>query len=317
MTTGGIFSMFYGIPATYFDSFTGINKGPVMIDQFIKQEYDINILSSSTVENPPFNKNVFTKVKNLKLNTLGDSPSERDHNIFKSWTNYIENYNQIKPFFGFLFFDSAHGFDFPKKYKAPFKPYLDNVDYLALDDDYDPRSLINRYKNCLHYVDDLIGKIIFQLNKKNILENTIIIITSDHGQEFNDSNKGYWQHGGNFSKYQINTPFLLYDFNKAPKKYNHLTLHYNIAPTIMNSYLGISNSPKDYSSGKSLFDTSKRDFFICGYNQKFAIIEPNRITNIYTSGLLDVVDNNLNFLDEEPNDEYIFETMKEIKKFYK
>lgn len=66
-----------------------------------------------------------------------------------------------------------------------------------------------------------------------------------------------------------------------------------------------------------MFDTSKRDFFICGYNQKFAIIEPNRITNIYTSGLLDVVDNNLNFLDEEPNDEYIFETMKEIKKFYK
>ncbi len=317
MTTGGIFSMFYGIPATYFDSFTGINKSPVMIDQFIKQEYDINILSSSTVENPPFNKNVFTKVKNLKLNTLGNSPSERDHNIFKSWTNYIENYNEKKPFFGFLFFDSAHGFDFPKKYKAPFKPHLENVDYLAFDDDYDPKSLINRYKNSLHYIDSLIGNIIFQLNKKNKLENTIIIITSDHGQEFNDSNKGYWQHGGNFSKYQINTPFLLYDFNKAPKKYNHLTLHYDIAPTIMNSYLGVSNSPKDYSSGKSLFDTSKRDFFICGYNQKFAIIEPNRITNIYTSGLLDVVDNNLNFLDEEPNDEYIFETMKEIKKFYK
>ena len=317
MTTGGIFSMFYGIPATYFDSFTGINKGPVMIDQFIKQEYDINILSSSTVENPPFNKNVFTKVKNLKLNTLGNSPSERDHNIFKSWTNYIENYNQKKPFFGFLFFDSAHGFDFPKKYKAPFKPHLENVDYLAFDDDYDPKSLINRYKNSLHYIDSLIGNIIFQLNKKNKLENTIIIITSDHGQEFNDSNKGYWQHGGNFSKYQINTPFLLYDFNKAPKKYNHLTLHYDIAPTIMNSYLGVSNSPKDYSSGKSLFDTSKRDFFICGYNQKFAIIEPNRITNIYTSGLLDVVDNNLNVLDEEPNGEYIFQTMKEIKKFYK
>ena len=317
MTTGGVFSMFYGIPATYFDSFTGINKGPVMIDQFIKQEYDINILSSSTVENPPFNKNVFTKVKNLKLNTDGNSPAERDMSIFNSWTNYIENYNQKNPFFGFLFFDAAHGFDFPKNYKAPFKPYLDKVDYLAFDDDYDPKPLINRYKNCLHYVDDLIGKIISQLDKKNKLENTIIIITSDHGQEFNDSKKGYWQHGGNFSKYQINTPFILYDFNKAPKKYNHLTLHYDIAPTIMSNYLGVNNSPKEYSSGKNLFDTSKRDFFICGYNQKFAIVETNRITNIYTSGLLDVVDNNLNVLDEEPNSEYLLQTMNEIRKFYK
>ena len=60
MTTGGIFSMFYGIPATYFDSFTGINKGPILIDELIKQKYNFNILSSSTVENPPFNKNVFT-----------------------------------------------------------------------------------------------------------------------------------------------------------------------------------------------------------------------------------------------------------------
>ena len=66
-----------------------------------------------------------------------------------------------------------------------------------------------------------------------------------------------------------------------------------------------------------MFDTSKRDFFICGYNQKFAIIETNRITNIYTSGLLDVVDNNLNVLDEEPNSEYLLHTMNEIRKFYK
>jgi membrane-anchored protein YejM (alkaline phosphatase superfamily) len=317
MTTGGIFSMFYGIPATYFDSFTGVNKGPVLIDQLIKQKYDLNILSSSTVENPPFNKNVFTKVSNLELYTIGDTPAERDMNIFNSWTSYIENYNQKNPFFGFLFFDAAHGFDFPKNYKAPFKPYLDMVDYIGLDNDYDAKPLINRYKNCLHYIDNLVGKIILQLNKKDQLKNTIVIITSDHGQEFNDLKKGYWQHGGNFSKYQINTPFILYDSKKAPKKYSHLTLHYDLSPTIMSDYLGTINNTNDYSSGKSLFDTSNRNFFICGYNQKFAIIENKRITNIYTSGIFDVVDNNLNTLNEEPNEDYLIKTIYELKKFYK
>lgn len=317
MTTGGIFSLFYGIPATYFDSFTGINKGPVLIDEFIKQKYNLNILSSSTVENPPFNKNVFTKVNNLKLSTNGNTPSERDQTIFNSWTKYIDKYNNKNPFFGFLFFDAAHGFDFPKNYNTPFKPYLDKVDYLAFDTDYNPNLLINRYKNCLHFVDDLVGKIISQLEEKNKLKNTIIIITSDHGQEFNDLKKGYWQHGGNFSKYQINTPFILFDAEKAPKKHNHLTLHYDIVPTIMKNYLGVQNKTFDYSSGNNLFNTTNRNFFICGYNQKFAIIEPNKITNIYPSGIFDVVDNQLNAINEEPNSNYLLKTMNELKKYYK
>jgi membrane-anchored protein YejM (alkaline phosphatase superfamily) len=317
MTTGGIFSLFYGIPATYFDSFTGINKGPVLIDQLIQQKYNLNILSSSTVENPPFNKNVFTKVNNLKLSTSGNTPSERDQSIFNSWTNYIDKYDDKNPFFGFLFFDAAHGFDFPKNYNTPFKPYLDKVDYLAFDNDYNPNLLINRYKNCLHFVDDLVGKIILQLEEKNKLKNTIIIITSDHGQEFNDLKKGYWQHGGNFSKYQINTPFILYDSEKAPKKYNHLTLHYDLVPTIMKNYLGVKNSSFDYSSGNNLFNTTNRNFFICGYNQKFAIIEPNKITNIYPSGIFDVVDNKLNPINDEPNSNYLLKTMNELKKYYK
>ena len=44
-----------------------------------------------------------------------------------------------------LFFDAAHGFDFPKKYNTPFNPYLDKVDYLAFDNDYcTPKELKNK-----------------------------------------------------------------------------------------------------------------------------------------------------------------------------
>jgi membrane-anchored protein YejM (alkaline phosphatase superfamily) len=309
--------LFIVVDSWRYDSFTGINKGPVLIDQLIQQKYNLNILSSSTVENPPFNKNVFTKVNNLKLSTSGNTPSERDQSIFNSWTNYIDKYDDKNPFFGFLFFDAAHGFDFPKNYNTPFKPYLDKVDYLAFDNDYNPNLLINRYKNCLHFVDNLVGKIILQLEEKNKLKNTIIIITSDHGQEFNDLKKGYWQHGGNFSKYQINTPFIVFDSEKGPKKYNHLTLHYDLVPTLMNNYLGVTNKPIDFSSGNNLFENSNRKFFVCGYNQKFAIIEQNKITNIYPSGIFDVVDNKLNPINDEPNSDYLLKTMNELKKYYK
>jgi membrane-anchored protein YejM (alkaline phosphatase superfamily) len=85
----------------------------------------------------------------------------------------------------------------------------------------------------------------------------------------------------------------------------------------MNNYLGVTNKPIDFSSGNNLFENSNRKFFVCGYNQKFAIIEQNKINNIYPSGIFDVVDNQLNPINEEPNGSYLLKTMYELKKYYK
>lgn len=319
MTTGGIFSLFYGIPATYFYNFTSQEIPPVMMTELQKQNYQFEIFSSSTLENPPFNRNVFAKINNIPLFTEGDSPSERDENINNLWLSEIEKRDPKKPFFGFLFYDSAHGFDYPKNYDKPFLPDLDEVNYLDFDDDYNPRLLKNRYKNAIHYVDDLIGKVIKQLEDKNLLENTIIVITSDHGQEFNDSKKGYWQHGGNFSDYQIRVPMLIYDATKSPKTETNLTLHYDIAPTILKNYLGVQNQSSEFSYGQDLFEPfQKRDYFICGYNQKYSIIEKNKITNISPSGTLDVTDKKLNKLsDDKINYNTVGESLKSVSKFYK
>lgn len=316
MTTGGIFTLFYGIPATYFESFTGIGKSPVFMDELQKQNYDLGIFGSSTLENPPFNRNVFANIPNLRLFSNGETPADRDITITNEWCSKMNNYKNEKPFFGYLFYDAAHGFDYPKNYKTPFLPTLKEVDYLALNDDYDSKPLINRYKNSLHFIDNEIGKIIKQLETKKLLENTIIVITGDHGQEFNDNKKGYWQHGGNFSKYQIQVPMLVLDLAKPAKKYNHLTLHYDIAPTLMRSVLGVKNPITDYSSGQDLFNTTERDWFVCGYNQKYSVIQKNKITNIYESGLFDVLDTNLNTLDEELNYDIVGEALEITNKFY-
>ncbi|CAN1491892.1 COG3083 Predicted hydrolase of alkaline phosphatase superfamily [Flavobacteriaceae bacterium] len=315
MTTGGIFTLFYGIPATYFSTFTSVQKPPVFIDELQSQKYDLDIFASSTLENPPFNRNVFANVSNLRLFSKGDTPSERDNTITKEWMSKI-NQESSNPFFGYLFFDSAHGFDYPKNYKTVFNPSLEQVDYFNFDDNYDPTKLINRYKNSLYYIDSKIGLVIKQLEAKNLLKNTIIVITSDHGQEFNDNKKGYWQHGGNFSKYQINVPMMIFDFNKTPKKYNHLTLHYDIIPTIMKSVLGVKNPISDYCVGQDLFDVTNRDWFVCGYNQKYSVIEKKQITNIYESGLYDVLDLKLNNLNQDMNYEIVSKAFVVTNKFY-
>jgi membrane-anchored protein YejM (alkaline phosphatase superfamily) len=85
MTTGGVFSLFYGIPATYFDTFTGQEIAPVFMNELQKQQYDLLIYGSSGLENPPFNRNVFAKVPKLRVFSKGDSPSERDLTINQEW----------------------------------------------------------------------------------------------------------------------------------------------------------------------------------------------------------------------------------------
>lgn len=319
MTTGGIFSLFYAIPATYYDNFTGLQVSPVFFNEILKQGYTLSILSSSTLENPPFNKNVFSGIKNLRLESNGNSPSERDKDIYNEWIKFINGYDSKEntPFFSFLFFDSAHGFDYPSDFQVKFKPTLDEVNYIALNDDYNPIPFYNRYKNSLNYIDGLIGNILKKLEEKNLLETSIIVITGDHGQEFNDNKKGYWQHGGNFSDYQIGTPLIVFDSSRPAKTYTHLTLHYDIIPTLMNTVLGVTNQYYNYSVGQNLFDCKNRNWFICGYNQKYAIIEKNMIINVYSSGMYDVVDKKLNPVNENTVDfSVIKDAVIENSRFY-
>jgi membrane-anchored protein YejM (alkaline phosphatase superfamily) len=318
MTTGGVFSLMYGIPPTYFDTFTGQKIAPVLITELQKQQYQMQVLSSSNLENPPFNRNAFANIPNLRLFSKGEKPSERDIEINDIWLNNFDKFDQKKPFFGFLFYDAAHGFDYPKDYPLAVKPSLSEVNYLELDDDYDPALLINRYKNSLHFIDGLIGKVLQQLEEKDVLNNTIIVITSDHGQEFNDNKKGYWQHGGNFSDYQIHVPMMVFDASKTAKTYTQQTLHYDIAPTILQHYLGVTNKVFDYSFGHDLFNPIARTSFICGYNQRFAIIEKKQIINIYPSGLFDVTDQQLNTLDDAYiNYDLVSKEMKAMNRFFK
>lgn len=319
MTTGGIFSLFYGIPATYFDTFTGQEIQPVMMAELQRQKYQLDILSSSNVENPPFNRNVFSHIPNLRLASKAERPANRDQEINDLWLQHFGQLTQKpEPFFGFLFYDSAHGFDYPDQYPIVFKPSLKEVNYLELTDDYDPTEFINRYKNSLHYIDSLIGKVLHQLEQSGQLNNTIVVITSDHGQEFNDNHKGYWQHGGNFTDEQIKTPMLIFDASKLPKLHTEQTLHYDLAPTIMQHYLGVKNKISEYSFGCDMFQPIVRKSFICGYNQRFAVVEQNQITNIYPSGLFDVTDKKLNPLsDEQINYELVTQEMKNLNRFFK
>ncbi|XOD68621.1 MAG: sulfatase-like hydrolase/transferase [Flavobacteriales bacterium AspAUS03] len=48
--------------------------------------------------------------------------------------------------------------------------------------------VLNYYKNALHFINSLIGKVIKYLKVKGFLESIVIFIMSDHREEFNNNN---------------------------------------------------------------------------------------------------------------------------------
>lgn len=81
--------------------------------------------------------------------------------------------------------------------------------------------------------------------------------------------------------------------------------------------MGVTNPIEDYSMGQDLYNLKHRDWFVSGYNNNYAIIEEDRITKVYSTGLFDVTDLELNeMMDAELHYDVIKEALKQINMFY-
>lgn len=135
------------------------------------------------------------------------------------------------------------------------------------------------------------------MEEKGLLDNTVVILTGDHGQEFNENKKNFWGHNGNFSSSQIAVPLICHFPGRKPEVMNHRTTHYDIVPTLMKNYLGVNNDLNDYSMGFLLDDTSNRFWHIVGSELNYAFITENGdILEKKADGSLEVTDSCLNLL---------------------
>ncbi|MFN3739284.1 MAG: sulfatase-like hydrolase/transferase, partial [Thermodesulfovibrionales bacterium] len=120
------------------------------------------------------------------------------------------------------------------------------------------------------YEDHLIGKIIKEVKEKDLLKNTIVVITGDHGEEFYEN--GYLGHTSAFNDYQTRVVFVLWHPEANPAERQDLTSHLDLVPTIMKS-LGYKNPYEDYSQGISLLEDIKRPYVITANWDTAALID--------------------------------------------
>lgn len=254
----GIFTLFYGIPGTYWHSALRTRTRAAMITRLNKLNYHFAIYRSAPLYSPEFNRTVFAGIDNLRMTSDGKSSPARDIDATQDFTRFLKTRESDKPFFGFLFLDSPHAYDLPDDAPMPFQPSWESVNFLTLDEDTNREKFFNLYKNSVHFVDNLIGKTLKQVRAQGLLDDTIIVITGDHGQEFNDTGLGYWGHNGNYSRYQTKVPLIIHWPGKGSGRVEYFTSHFDIAATLMKRVLGVENAFDSTSVGRDLFKSGQR-----------------------------------------------------------
>ena len=312
-TLSGLYTLYYSIPSLYWNA---TDVPPAFFDVLEKYHYRKKILFSAGIKYPPFYRNIFLTVPDAQRTIPGKQPYQRDEYITQDALQFLDTTKTKQaPFFMFLFYDGVHSGSLAPNYPHPFMP-IAHDDLAMLDNNTDPTIYFNLYKDLLFYDDYLISKVLTKLEAMKLLDNTIVIITSDHGQEFNDNHKNYWGHVSNFTEYQTKVPLIIYFTGKDPQSIYTRTSHYDVMPTLLHDIFKISNPIADYSIGSNLFTTPGWKMLPVGSYNYEGLIAPPYIYNFYPLGVTAAYDMQGNLQKKLPFNAAILQTYLEYTQRY-
>lgn len=257
-TRQGMFALFYGLYGNNWDRFLGNRVSPVLFSALDHYGYQRLAITSASFTYPEFDQTIFSTFHRNELRQDDKGPAwQRDIRNVDALISSLRDDEQLPhetgPKFRFMFFESTHARYFFPNENVIRDDYLQEVDYLKLTPSYlaeNIEPLKNRYINASHHVDRQIGRLLDYLKASNELDNTILVITGDHGEAFME--KGRWGHNSDFSEEQVKVPLVVSVPGDSPLVVDYPTSHLDFVGTVL-SRLGVKNPPTDYSMGGDLF----------------------------------------------------------------
>jgi len=182
---------------------------------------------------------------------LGERPTEEVHQLsdavnerFFAWS---ETRQTDRPFFAMLHTTDPHGPYVPRQpYRDRFAPdvlYPEIVRGAAVrvlaanDDQFDVEratsDLVGLYDAEIAFNDEQFGVLLDQLRADGVYDSTLIILLSDHGEEFREH--GGWSHGNTLFQEQLHVPLLvkLPGQRLAGTRVDVGAQHIDVVPTIL------------------------------------------------------------------------------------
>ncbi len=253
-TVAGIFGLLYGIHPTYWEAVKASAEhidNPLLIDVLRDKNYDFGVYARSNFKRHKLKETIFRGIPVIE-DFAGKTADVWDREMTDRMLAFLDDHQDgDQPFFLFGFYKASHFGYFYDEEHAKFQPTRE-LSRALVTVRKDPGPFLNDYRNSVFFDDYQVGRILDRLEASGLLDNTIVIITSDHAEEFNDNGADYWGHGSNFTRWQTQVPMILYLPGHEPRQINTRTSHLDIVPTLLRGNFGVSNVVSDYSDGVDL-----------------------------------------------------------------
>ena len=188
-----------------------------------------------------------------------------------SWLDGLEG----RPFFAFVNYLDAHGpYLPPPGFRGRFardsiQPYQDSdeIEIGALTGDIElpplseRRAMIDAYDESLLYLDSQLGRLFDELESRGLLDDTLIVVTSDHGESWGEH--GFMYHGHSAYYEQIYVPLM---FRYPPRLETERSPHPVSSIHVPATVLDLLDLPPSLP-GKSLLQPSSEPVLIEVYRR--------------------------------------------------
>jgi membrane-anchored protein YejM (alkaline phosphatase superfamily) len=269
-TRFGLFGLLYGLHGSYWKAVYDEHRSPVLVDALLAHGYDFRVLTSASMDFPEFRSTAWVRVEAQVEDRLpAEREGGRDDGVARRFEEWLGEREAAAPFFAFLLLDAPHqSYSFPEEC-ARFRPYLDRVAYTTIDERAPQEvrgALFNRYRNSVHYADQTTGRILAALAAHGLSEDTLVVVTGDHGEEFFES--GVWGHTSNFTRPQTHVPLVLAGAGVPPGEERRATSHVDLPATILELLGADPGLRAHWSLGANLLDPpAERARVISGWDK--------------------------------------------------
>ncbi|MGR4988577.1 DUF3413 domain-containing protein [Vibrio rotiferianus] len=296
----GAFGLFYGLPTSYASSIKAQGSSPVMLNVLQDQGYSFGLFSGNGFEDDLYPEVIF---RGLELApTLDGTQAHTEAQSLTAWNTWLTE-QASTPWFSYIEVTTVDNFES--------EPASINNKLSASE------RFKQAYEQAVQSADMTVKNILTTLEEQQLLGNTIVVITSNHGSEFNETKTNSWGANSNYSRYQLQVPMVVHWPGMLPAKFSHSTSHLDLSVTLLQDMLGVSSNPNEYSSGRNLFDESRRRWILAGDTKELALITENQTTVIDKFGNYKLYNKDyLRLRDTSPKLPVLMQGLTELQRFY-
>ncbi len=276
-----MFGLFYGISSSYMDGVLASRIPSALLNALNAQGYQFGLFSSDGFNQPLYRQALLADY------TLPEATSQPNSQTVSQWQNWLNG---------------------QKSSRSPWFSWVALNGITASGDSTKARQ--RSYMRQAGSVDEQIAAVLTTLQQRDLLKNTVVVITAQRAVTFNNSDNP-----GNRAMLQI--PLVVHWPNTPAQTIDRLTDQQDVMATLMQRLLHVRTSPVSYSQGEDLFAAQRSHNWVASSEDgKLVITTPSVTLMLNNSGSYTAWDaSGRELKDHKPQLALLLQVLTEEKRF--